>query len=140
MDMMPHTLNSELWEDEEWEEEWGEEPEEGAFDVLLSISYGEMFMDFAWTPDFDGYTYSGMNAWFPVNEDEGIAYSEHVDYDDQDRRIKKTVWLDDVVSTVCTYAYDAAGNLISETHTDANGQSVTYYYIYETVLVYDFTA
>jgi YD repeat-containing protein len=88
----------------------------------------------------DGYTYSGMSFWFPVSEEEWMGYSEHVEYDDQERRIKKTVWLDDEVDTVITYAYNADGKLISETHTTADGQTVTYYYIYQSILVYNFDA
>ena len=144
-DMGPRYVDEEIWEDEWIEEDFGE-IDENAFHVLNSISYSAlfmditMFMDFAWTPDFDGYTYSGMSFWYQVSEEEWMGYSEYVEYDDQDRRIKKTVWIDNEVDTVVTYAYDADGELISETHTDANGQSVIYYYIYTSVLIYDFTA
>jgi YD repeat-containing protein len=133
-DMMPRYIN-----EEDYEDDFGE-LDENAFNVLNCISHGEMFMDFAWTPDFDGYTYSGMSFWFPVSEEEWLGYSEYVEYDDQDRRIKKTVWLDDEVDAVITYTYDANGKLISETHTAADGQTVTYYYIYQSILVYDFDA
>jgi hypothetical protein len=44
------------------------------------------------------------------------------------------------VDTVITYTYDTNGKLISETHTAADGQTVTYYYIYQSILVYDFDA
>lgn len=133
-DMMPRYIN-----EEDYEDDFGE-LDENAFNVLNCISHGEMFMDFAWTPDFDGYTYSGMSFWFPVSEEEWLGYSEHVEYDDQDRRIKKTIWLDDEVDTVITYAYDADSRLISETHTAADGQTTTYYYIYQNILVYNFDA
>jgi YD repeat-containing protein len=142
-DMMPNYVIEKVWEDEwieeDYEDDFGE-LDENAFHVLNCISHGEKFMDFAWTPDFDGYTYSGMSFWFPVSEEEWMGYSEHVEYDDQERRIKKTVWLDDEVDTVITYAYNADGKLISETHTTADGQTVTYYYIYQSILVYNFDA
>ena len=132
-DMMPHAV----LEEDEWYDDEIEEPVD-MDNILRTISFDDQFMDFAWTPDFDGYTFSGLHAFLGWGE-EGYAYSESVAYDDQERVATKTIYINDVVTTVCTYTYDANGNLISEAQT-TDGKTVTYYYIYQNILVYNFDA
>lgn len=114
-------------------------------DVLREISYGDFFLNFSWTPDFENYWFNGVMGWITDNGGE-LSYTSTWETDENHVLTKKTItrsgdgW---EAKEVHTYAYDENGRLLSETVVYGEGENswqATYYYFYENMYFYAFDA
>lgn len=114
-------------------------------DVLREISYGDYFLNFSWTPDFENYWFSGVMGWITDNGGE-LSYTSTWETDENHVLTKKTItrsgdgW---ETMEVHTYTYDENGRLLSETVVYGEGENSwqdTYYYFYENMYFYAFDA
>ncbi len=114
-------------------------------DVLREISYGDFFLNFSWTPDFENYWFSGVMGWIAEMDGE-ISYSSTWETDENHVLMKKTITRSgDGWETVeiHTYTYDENGRLLSETVVYGEGEDswqTTHYYYYESIYFYQYDA